>query len=289
MNYVVITPVRNEERYVGEAIRSVVAQTHRPLEWVIVDDGSRDKTTDLVRAAAQQHDWIKVVRRADRGFYMRGPGVVDAAQTGIAALSTADYDVLVKLDGDLRFGPDAFSKIMRALEENPRLGMVGGRLFETRFGFRIRDDSPSTTVLGATRCYRRACYQEIKGIDRAWGWDAIDEAKAQSLGWETCTLEDVEIDHLKVQNTRNWFEHGRSAYVMGSGPLYAATRSIWRMKYWPFGVVGCAFAVGYVVAWASRLDRAGTTEERAELRRQQRLRAGVRIRKFLRLSQRGLD
>ena len=59
--YVIITPVRDEEEYLPKTIESVVGQTVRPMEWIIVNDGSKDSTGKIVDEAAKQHNWIKGV------------------------------------------------------------------------------------------------------------------------------------------------------------------------------------------------------------------------------------
>lgn len=289
MDYVLVTPVRDGAKYVRETIGSVISQQHPPLEWVIVDDGSTDSTGQIIDEAARDKPWITVIHRADRGYYLRGPGVVDAVEEGYQALRSAAYDVWVKLDADLRFSPDFFAKLMDAFEQDPSLGIAGGRGFQTRFGIRLKSDWPGDTVFGGTRCYRQTCYDQINGMDRAWGWDAIDEAKAQALGWSTKTIEDAEFDHLKKQTLRNKFEHGRSAYVMGTGPMYASLRAIWRMKDWPIVIGGFAFAAGYLQSWVSGVDRNGTPEERAELRRQQHGRSEARVRQILHVRDRGSE
>jgi len=84
VQYVIITPVRNEQQYVQKAIESIVAQTTRPKKWVIVDDGSTDGTGGIVDEAERQHDWIKVLHRADRGFRRAGGGVMEAFFDGLA-------------------------------------------------------------------------------------------------------------------------------------------------------------------------------------------------------------
>src|SRR3954452_23683038 len=59
--YVIVSPVRDEAEFLGRTIASIVAQEHRPVEWVIVDDGSTDATPAIAAAAARDHDWIHVV------------------------------------------------------------------------------------------------------------------------------------------------------------------------------------------------------------------------------------
>lgn len=59
----IITPAKDEAEYIEKTIASMVAQTHRPALWVIVDDGSDDNTGELTNAAAAKYDWIKVLHR----------------------------------------------------------------------------------------------------------------------------------------------------------------------------------------------------------------------------------
>lgn len=76
MRYVVITPVRDEEEYIEGTIDSILHQTILPAEWVIVDDGSRDRTGSIADRYAAQYSWIRVVHRENRGFRKSGGGVV---------------------------------------------------------------------------------------------------------------------------------------------------------------------------------------------------------------------
>src|SRR3989442_4979411 len=69
--YVLVTPARNEAAFIEKTIESVIAQTVRPVKWVIVSDGSSDGTDEIVRRFAAQHDWIDLVSlpaRAERNF-----------------------------------------------------------------------------------------------------------------------------------------------------------------------------------------------------------------------------
>ena len=76
--YVVVTPVRDEAARLQRTIDSVVAQTMRPAEWLIVDDGSGDATPAIATRAARMHPWIHLHCRRDRGERKLGGGVVEA-------------------------------------------------------------------------------------------------------------------------------------------------------------------------------------------------------------------
>src|SRR5271156_1424691 len=64
--YVLITPARDEARFIEETIKSVVAQTVLPLKWVIVSDGSTDGTDDIVKRYIPEYPWIELLRMPER-------------------------------------------------------------------------------------------------------------------------------------------------------------------------------------------------------------------------------
>ena len=56
-----ITPARNEEQFIELTLRSVIAQNVRPIRWIIVNDGSTDRTGEIVARYAMEHDWMEYV------------------------------------------------------------------------------------------------------------------------------------------------------------------------------------------------------------------------------------
>ena len=121
-NYVVISPVRDEEAYIRFTVDCMAHQTIVPKEWVLINDGSSDKTGEILDEYAQRYPWIRVVHRANRGFRKAGGGVVEAFNAGYNALEFRDWDFLVKLDGDLSFEPDYFEKCFQNFEKRAAPG-----------------------------------------------------------------------------------------------------------------------------------------------------------------------
>ena len=146
--YVVVTPVRDEEAYLRLTIESMVRQTVRPKEWVIVDDGSRDRTGKIIEEAALQHPWIRGLRREDRGFRKWGAGIIEAFYDGFHALACTDWDFMAKLDGDLSFDPAYFAQMLGKFEENSRLGIGGGFLYHLENGQKTLEQNPMFHVRG---------------------------------------------------------------------------------------------------------------------------------------------
>jgi len=85
----------------------------RPALWVIVDDGSTDATPAILAEYAARYDFIRVVRREDRGRRSVGPGVVEAFYAGYETIDPARFDYLCKLDLDLELPPRYFELLMQ--------------------------------------------------------------------------------------------------------------------------------------------------------------------------------
>ncbi len=252
-NYVVITPVRNEAEYIETTICSMTQQTIKAAEWIIVNDGSTDETAEIVARYAAEHPWIKLVDREDRGARQRGRGVVEAFYAGYETI-TQDYDVIVKLDGDLSFGPSYFESLLREFAVNPKLGIAGGGVYERLDGENWVLDSSRDHVRGPTKVYRRACFEAIGGLVLALGWDGIDEWKALSLGWEIQSFRKLKVYHYRVTGAatgslRSRIEQGYGAHYMGYNPLFIVMRGIRYMFLRPYLIGGIVMVVGYVVAW----------------------------------------
>ena len=190
VRYVVITPARNESDNLGHTIRSMVSQTWLPVRWIIVNDGSTDDTDKLIDAAARKYPWIHAVHRADRGFRKQGGGVIDTFYDGLDRIEPGSWDFLVKFDADLSFESNFFELCLIKFTKDPKLGIGGGMICHNANGNLVCESpgDPAFHVRGATKIYRKECWVAIGGLQRAPGWDTIDELKANMMGWVTLKL-----------------------------------------------------------------------------------------------------
>ena len=118
MKYVLITPARNEERLIEGTLRSVVSQTSLPERWVIMDDGSTDRTAEIVERYAARYPWIDLVRcpkRQDRSF----AGKAHAVNAALERVRSIDFEVVGNLDADITFEPDYMAFLMEKFERRP--------------------------------------------------------------------------------------------------------------------------------------------------------------------------
>ena len=126
-NYVLITPAYNEEVYLEKTICSVIAQRLLPDRWVIVSDGSTDKTDEIAAFYAEKHQFINFVRHnakvnTDYGIAARK---VAAIETGFKCLGGVDYQYFGNLDADISIGEDFYDSLIKKFEDNPKLGLGG--------------------------------------------------------------------------------------------------------------------------------------------------------------------
>jgi len=161
----VVITAYNHARWLPEAVESVRAQTHSPIELIVVDDGSTDETPAICAGL----EGVKILRRENSGL--------SAARN--AGLRAAGGDLIAFLDADDLLLPDAIAAGVAALADRPELAFAhGGHLgvladrtpiWETRA--RVEDATYRALLRGnligmhATVLYRRAILLELGGFD----------------------------------------------------------------------------------------------------------------------------
>ena len=275
-DYVIVTPVRNEAARFPRTLESVLAQSHRPLRWVIVNDGSTDGTGTFADRAAAEHSWIRVLHRPDRGHRLPGTGVMAAFQEGCLLIADISWKFLVKLDGDLVFTPDYFAVCLQHFAREPRLG-IGGGLICRRVGDQLVPESPEDPlfhVRGAVKMYRQACWKHIGGLLPLPGWDTVDELMANLLGWHTRTFVELKVEQLKGTGSadgrwRNGMKNGLANYVACYHPLFMLAKCISRALRYPWLIGGLALGWGYLSGYLHRWPREDNPAFRRYVRQQQ--------------------
>jgi len=260
--YVLVTPARNEAQFIEATIQSVVAQTERPLRWVIVSDGSTDGTDEIVARYTAAHAWIELLRmpeRKERHF----AGKAHAFCAGKARVDGLAYEVIANLDADITFDPDYFAFLLGKLSIDPLLGVVGTPYVETTgesFDYKF---TSLDHVSGACQVFRRECYESIGGYVpvKVGTIDCIAVITARMKGWKTRTFtEKVSHHHRKVGSAergpaRANFITGVMDYAMGNHPLWEMFRTAYQMTKRPFVVRGLSLGAGYLWAFVRRAER----------------------------------
>jgi biofilm PGA synthesis N-glycosyltransferase PgaC len=258
--YVIITPVRDEAKFLGETIRSVASQTITPLQWIIVDDGSTDATAEIMEAAAAKHPWITTLHCANRGSRVNASGVMQAFHQGYQLLHRQDWDYLVKLDGDVRLEPDYFENCIAQFHRNPSLGVGGGVIYNVIGDSYVLEPCPEFHVRGATKIYRRECWDAIGGLLSGPGWDTVDEVKANMLNWKSRSFPELKVIHFRPTGQaegswKNSVKDGRSDYVTGYHPLFMFLKCVKRIVERPVVVGSVGLMYGFVSSYFRGVPR----------------------------------
>lgn len=276
--YALISPCRNEEKFMRRTLDSVTRQTEPPALWVIVDDGSTDGTPKILAEYAARFPYIRIVRREDRGVRSVGPGVIEAFYAGLDTVDLDSFDYLCKLDLDLDLPVHYFARLMSIMEAEPRLGTLSGKAYYTDDEDRLVSENIGDEVsVGASKFYRVECFRQIGGFVRQVMWDGIDCHRCRMLGWKAESRDDTDIRfiHLRPMGTSHqgiWTgrkRHGSGQYFMGTGLSYMTASAVYRMFKPPVIIGGVAMWWGYVKAMIARSPRYDDPAFRAFLRRYQ--------------------
>jgi glycosyltransferase involved in cell wall biosynthesis len=251
--YVLITPVKNEENNLPEFFRSVLSQTIRPLLWVIVDDGSTDRSSEIIDTQKEKCTWINVIRLPDNGRN-RGIHLSSVMTKGFnyateyCKKNELEFDYYVSFDADAIYEKTYIEKLLQKFKENPVLGVAGGGdwfVSENKAEFSKKYLPSSGGMM-----IRKKCFQEIGGIQISYSIDSIINAKAQLKGWET-----KRFNEIRAFRTRGMCEggeglwagymsNGEGHYFINYNALYAFAKGLTLFLKKPY-YIGPAFLWGY--------------------------------------------
>jgi hypothetical protein len=286
VHVVAIVPFLDEERFLPAFLESIEGQTRRPDRLLLVDDGSTDGSYGIASDFARRHDWVTAVQRPPRAQErdrLATAAEYVAFQWAVASVDEP-WDVIAKLDGDLHLTPRTIETIVGELDSDPGLGLAGSYLSEVGGDgvlgrLKIRPEH----VHGATKFYRRECYEAIQPMPAILGWDMIDEIKVEMAGWRTQSFAMPEGDplHMRLRGghsglLRGFRRWGEGAWAMGEHPLHVLLHGFQRMSDPPKVIGGLNYMLGWASAGLRRLPRA-EPEVREVVRRGQLKRIGRRL------------
>lgn len=259
----IISPVRDEAQYIRKTLDAMVAQTVQPQEWLFVDDGSTDDTRAIIESYTEQHPWIRVIARDDRGFRQLGSGVIAAFNFGRDNLRSTDYRYIAKLDGDMSFPLRYLEVMLQKLDEDPKLAAVSGKVFRPEGNSYVEEYIIDEMVAGQFKLYKREAFDDIGGFTQTILWDGIDIHRCRLKGYRTLSFDDREarlIHHrLMGSSDSNVFKGrvrlGRGIWFMGYHPLYAIASGLFRTHEKPYVIGGLIIIASYFYAALRREPR----------------------------------
>jgi poly-beta-1,6-N-acetyl-D-glucosamine synthase len=274
--YVLITPARNEEAFIGKTIESVIHQTVLPTKWVIVDDGSTDRTPEIVSRYLVQYPWMELVQmpqRRDRSFAAK----VGAFNAGYERVKDLDYEILGNLDADLSFDADYVELILSKFNADASLGVAGTVFKEDGYSSERQSFEGHNHVAGGCQMFRRVCFEEIGGFtpNEAGGVDWIAVTTARMIGWKTKSFREKSFFHYRHLGTAergllsSLVSYGEKDYYLGGHPVWELFRVAYRATKQPYIIGGLALGAGYCWAFLCRTPRPVSRELMAFHRKEQ--------------------
>jgi poly-beta-1,6-N-acetyl-D-glucosamine synthase len=283
-----ISPVRNEEAYLERIAEAVALQSRTPDLWLVVDDGSTDRTPEMLERLAQRIDFLQVLDTAklpqvgrvkDR---LATAAEARAFNLGLGSVAWRSFTHIAKLDGDTELPRRYFELLLDRFERDPQLGLAGGMYADPDpdaegDGWKVTGVPPEHHVPGTLKCYSLACFQAVGGIQERLGWDTIDETYARMRGYRTRAYADLVALHHRPWGSadgtlRGRARHGECAYIAHFSLPWVALRALKVARVPPRGLSGVAFLYGYLRAAARRVQQVDDPAFRRFVRREQRAR-----------------
>lgn len=220
MKFLIIIPAHNEENNISFCLESLKKQNFQDFVCMIVNDGSTDRTAEIINNFKNQDSRFRVLD-LETSEHSPGAKVVRTFDKGLQALDWKDFDVVCKYDADIVFPTNYLEKINQTFETNPKAGIVSGLVyikkyksnseiknlrnpnenwldFSNKNGEWVFENlSSKNHVRGPIKAYRKECFEDMNGLRAVLGWDNLDILLAKKSNWEVVTIKDLWVKHLR--------------------------------------------------------------------------------------------
>lgn len=272
MKYVVILPAKNEQIGIRKALESILRQTIRPRQVLVIDDHSDDGTLDIVKLMANDYSCLTWHTTTSARNYELGGHVVRLFREGKRLIDAMgiQYEWIVKLDADVECEPDFIAEVERRIHGS-RIGIVSGTPYFDTNGRKIFDTSPAWHTHGQFKIYNLECYNQYGGPREHLGWDCADNVLAISAGWQTLAIGDVNYRmHRAVGGkqsiVRGRINHGIGCYQCGFGLGYFLLKVVHDLFKPPPVLGSISLLRGYFRAAIKRYPKVLSSDQRRLLR-----------------------
>jgi glycosyltransferase involved in cell wall biosynthesis len=258
--YVLITAARNEEAHIEKAIKSILYQTILPVKWVIVSDASTDSTDEIVKQYTKQCNFLQFLHLDREKDFPGFASKVHVINHGYEKLRTVEYGFIGNLDADVSIEADYYENILERFQQNPKLGLAGGFVYDEHEGlFKRRSGNNVEYVSGAIQLFRRECYEAIGGYVpvSVGGEDTIAAITARMKCWEVRAFPEIRVIHHKNGcdargQLKESFRNGAMFFAIGSHPLVEIVKSFQWIRQSPFLIAAFLRLVGYFSQYCLR-------------------------------------
>lgn len=239
--FVLLTAAKNEEQHIERAIRSVLAQSCRPAAWLIMDDGSTDRTAGIVASYAKTHPFIELHSHRVGGERSFG-AQYRAINAAYKLAKERKFGFVGIHDADIEYRhPGYFSSILGKFDANAKLGIAGGYVHERSNGvWKSRVGNSPDSVAGGIQMFRRVCFEQIGAFTPLLygGEDWLAAIEARMAGWEVRAYPEFPVNHFRPASSadgriKGLFRLGLMDGSFGSRPLFEIVKCIRRLEEHP--------------------------------------------------------
>lgn len=222
MNYSIVIPSHNEEKYIALTLQSLLEQTILPKTVLVVNDNSTDNSQAIIDSFCCKHpELFSSVSIKSDTIHLPGSKVINAFNYGLNFINK-EFDIIVKADADLIFPNNYFQTILNHFQSDTKIGMAGGFAYIEKNGDWILENlTDKDHIRGAFKAYRKECFQQIGGLKPAMGWDTVDELLCKFYNWRVVTDATLKVKHLKPTganyNKEARYKQGEAFYSLGYG------------------------------------------------------------------------
>ena len=231
----VLIPAYNEEAVIERSIRTVLASTEVRIEVIVIDDGSKDRTSEIVRTAFADDPRVRLLT-------LENGGKARALNTG---LELATGEIVIALDADTQFEPTTIARLARWFAD-PKLGAVAGN---AKVGNRVNLVTrwQALEYITAQNLERRAlasldAMTVVPGAVGAWRLTAIREVG----GYPDDTLAEDQDLTIAIQRAGWAVTYDQYAVAWTESPETFAGLAKQRFR-WAYGTLQCLWKHGRII------------------------------------------
>lgn len=249
--YILITPARNEEKFLPKVIKSVINQKVQPKLWLIMDDGSTDNTPQIIKKYKNEIDWIHSIRIVRKTFEYKG--VLSSSARVKKAIKHAQklakrkdiyYEYIGLLDADIKLKDNYFKVLLNEAIKQPKCGIISGLLHENN-----KRDKNTGYPRGGARLHDKNLFNDIGGYPVTASTDTVIFIKAKNRDWKLIKTGKTYGLQLRppASSMGKWkglIRRGEMRYYLRYHPINALLLSLKLSLEYPF-YHGLAFFYGY--------------------------------------------
>lgn len=230
-NYILITCVKNEEKFLPTIIESVISNDIKPILWVFINDLSTDNSVNIIKMYSERYEFIKFFTIENkvhidilhgRFGYLCNLGFKYAIE--YCNNGKLDWEYMGMLDADTKITKYYFSNLIEEMNKDKKLGIVSGECYSKINDKLILVKTLEEMPNGTGRIIRKKCLFDINMYKETSSPDTISSIKANFKGWKTKIFKNFYFIQLRETYSKNnlwngYIIQGKRKYNYNYHPL----------------------------------------------------------------------